>query len=125
MLLQDKEDPMLLEASLPLPTAQLSTPPAIKLPRLDPVTGPLYFDASGVWATTVTQLVVSPTEHIPDLLTGPDGEPWILSFFYFYIFQNRFLQKYIFGFIIYSFVPLSPGCGAAGPLLPRCRAVGT
>ena len=43
------------------------------------MTGPLYFDATGVWATTVTQLVVSPTEHIPDLLTGPDGEPWILS----------------------------------------------
>ena len=35
-----------------------------------------------------------------------------LAFFYFYIFQNRFLQKYIFGFIIYSFVPLPPGCGA-------------
>ena len=35
--------------------------------------------------------------------------------FYFYIFQNHFLQKYIFGFIIYSFVPL-----------PSCyRAVGT
>ena len=65
--------------AMPLPTSQLSTPPAIKLPRLDPVTGPLYFDATGVWATTVTQLVVSPTEHVPDLLTGLDGEPWILS----------------------------------------------
>ena len=42
-------------------------------------------------------------------------------FLYFYIFQNYFLQKYIFGFIIYSFVSLPSGCGAAGP----CRAEGT
>ena len=45
--------------------------------------------------------------------------------FYFYIFQNRFLQNYIFGFIIYRFIPLSPGCGAADPLPPSYRAVGT
>ena len=38
------------------------------------------------------------------------------GFFYFYIFQNYFLQKYIFCFIIYNFAPLPPGCGAAGPL---------
>jgi len=37
-------------------------------------------------------------------------------FFHFYIFQNRFLQKYIFGFTIYRFVPLPPGRGAAAPL---------
>ena len=47
------------------------------------------------------------------------------AFFYFYIFQNRFLQKYIFSFIIYRFIPLPPGCGAAGPLPPSCQAVGT
>jgi len=47
------------------------------------------------------------------------------AFFYFYIFQNHFLQKYIFGFIIYRFIPLPPGCVAAGPLPPSCRAVGT
>ena len=47
------------------------------------------------------------------------------AFFYFFIFQNYFLQKYIFGFLIYRFIPLPPGCGAAGPLLPCCRAVGT
>ena len=45
--------------------------------------------------------------------------------FYFYIFQNYFLHKYIFSFIIYSFVPLPSGCGATGPLPPSCRAVGT
>ena len=39
-----------------------------------------------------------------------------LAFFYFYIFQNCFLHKYIFGFIIYRFIPLPPGRGAAGPL---------
>jgi len=36
-----------------------------------------------------------------------------LAFFYFYIFENRFLQKYIFGFTIYRFIPLPPGKGAA------------
>ena len=41
-----------------------------------------------------------------------------VGFFYFFIFQNRFLHKYIFGFIIYRFIPLPPGCGAAGPLPP-------
>jgi hypothetical protein len=29
--------------------------------------------------------------------------------FYFYIFQKYFLQKYIFDFTIYSFIPLPPG----------------
>ena len=45
-------------------------------------------------------------------------------FFYFYIFQNHFLHKYIFGFIIYRFIPLPPGCRAAGlpaALLPGDR----
>jgi len=65
---------MVPEASLPL-----STPPATKLPRLDLATGPLYFDSTSVWATTEAQLVVSPNEPVPDLLTRPDGEPWILS----------------------------------------------
>ena len=48
-----------------------------------------------------------------------------IAFFYFYIFENRFLQKYIFSFIIYSFILLPPGCGAARGLPPLCRAVGT
>ena len=39
-------------------------------------------------------------------------------------FQNCFFHKYIFDFIIYSFVPIPPGCGAASPLPPCCRAVG-
>ena len=34
-----------------------------------------------------------------------------LAFFYFYIFQNRFLQIYIFGFTIYRFAPVPPGRG--------------
>ena len=54
-------------------------------------------------------------------------------FFIFLFFQNCFLQKYIFGFIIYMFIPLPSGrgaaggrplvCGAGGPLPPPCRAV--
>ena len=32
-------------------------------------------------------------------------------FFYFYIFKKCFFQKYIFGFTIYSFIPLPPGRG--------------
>ena len=32
-------------------------------------------------------------------------------FFYFYIFQNCFLQKYIFDFIIYRFIPYRPAAG--------------
>ena len=46
-------------------------------------------------------------------------------FLYFYIFQNHFLQKYIFDFIICSLVPLSSGYEAADTLPPSCRAVGT
>ena len=47
------------------------------------------------------------------------------GFLIFIFFKNVFLQKYIFSFIIYSFILLPPGCGAAGPLPPSCRAVGT
>ena len=43
-------------------------------------------------------------------------------FFHLYIFQNYFLQKYIFGFTIYRFIPLPPGWGAAGGLPPVCGA---
>ena len=43
--------------------------------------------------------------------------------FYFYIFRKHFLQKYIFNFIIYSFVPLPPSRGRH-PLEGR-RAAGT
>ena len=46
---------------------------------------------------------------------------WALSrwtqtkrFFIFIFFKNVFLQKYIFGFTFYSFVPLPSGRGAAG-----------
>ena len=48
---------------------------------------------------------------------GPD---WVqaLRLFYFYIFRKYFLQKYIFNFTIYSFVPLPPARGAAGGLPP-------
>ena len=50
----------------------------------------------------------------------------LVAFFYFYIFLKQFLQKYIFGFTIYSFIPLPPPvCGAGGPLPPPCRVVGT
>ena len=45
-------------------------------------------------------------------------------FFYFYIFQNRFLQKYIFGFTIYRFIPLLPGRGAAGGRQGAYRTAG-
>ena len=31
--------------------------------------------------------------------------------FYFYIFQKKFLQKYIFSFRFYSSIPISPGRG--------------
>ena len=59
-------------------------------------------------------------------------ERGVFSIFIF--FRNNFLQKYNFGFIIYSFIPLLPDrraagglppvCGAAGPLPPPCRVVG-
>ena len=39
---------------------------------------------------------------------------WPGRFFHFYIFQNYFLQKYIFGFTIYRNVPLPPGRGGRG-----------
>ena len=60
--------------------------------------------------------------------------------FYFYIFQKHFLQKYIFDFTIYSFIPLPPGRGTTeiymyikiicaealgGSLPPPCRAAGS
>ena len=45
------------------------------------------------------------------------------AFFNFFIFENRFLQKYIFYFIIYSFVPLPRLRGSQPPaaLLPGGR----
>ena len=45
-------------------------------------------------------------------------------FFYFYIFQFCFLQKYIFVFEIYKYIPLHPCCRAAGTWSPRCGAAG-
>ena len=42
----------------------------------------------------------------------------------FIFFRNNFLQKYNFGFIIYSFIPLLPDRRAAGGLPPVCGAAG-
>jgi len=39
------------------------------------------------------------------------------GFFYFFIFQFRFLQKYIFVFEIYRNIPRPPRCRAAGAFL--------
>ena len=44
--------------------------------------------------------------------------------FYFYIFQFRFLQKYIFVFEIYRNIPRPPCGRAAGTWPPRCWAGG-
>ena len=44
----------------------------------------------------------------------------ILSYFVFFIFiffKIVFLQKYIFGFIIYRFIPLPPSRRAVGALM--------
>ena len=39
-----------------------------------------------------------------------DGDAFgVAEFFYFYILKKCFLQKYIFGFTIYSFIPLPGG----------------
>ena len=40
------------------------------------------------------------------------------GFFIYIFFKNVFLQKYIFGFTFYSFIPLPPGSGASGGLPP-------
>ena len=53
-----------------------------------------------------------------DVAEGGCGGLEVEAFFYFYIFQNCFLHKYIFSFIIYRFIPLPPGCGTAGPFRP-------
>ena len=45
-------------------------------------------------------------------------------FLYFYIFQNHFLQKYIFDFRIYRFITMPPGRGVAGGLPPVYRTDG-
>ena len=50
--------------------------------------------------------------HHTEAQNGPgQAEPTVRSrvFLYFYIFQKHFLQKYIFDFTIYSFIPLPPG----------------
>ena len=46
-------------------------------------------------------------------VAGPLNLQKIASF-YFYIFQKYFLQKYIFNFTIYSFIPIPPDRVAAG-----------
>ena len=46
--------------------------------------------------------------------SGDENHAWPPNPEYFYIFiffKNVFLQKYIFGFIFYSFIPLPPGRG--------------
>ena len=52
---------------------------------------------------------------------------YLMRLFYFCIFQKKNLQKYIFGFRFYSFVPpaLPSGRGAAGGLPSGREAVGT
>ena len=47
----------------------------------------------------------------PSCLGQPRTSSHVRRFLYFYIFQNHFLQKYIFGFTIYRFIPLPPGRG--------------
>ena len=59
-----------------------------------------------------------------DVLLGPgqknfkiglfSGAAWFQRLLYFYIFQKKNLQKYIFGFRFYSSIPLPPGRGAVG-----------
>jgi len=44
-------------------------------------------------------------------LNGPIGASSSASFLFLY-FLKTFLQKYIFNFTIYSFIPLPPGRGA-------------
>ena len=46
---------------------------------------------------------------------GSNQEWESARFLYFYIFENRFLHKYIFDFTIYRFIPLLPRRGAALP----------
>ena len=45
-------------------------------------------------------------------------------FFYFFIFQFRFLQKYIFVFEIYRNISRPPRCRATRTWSPRCGAAG-
>ena len=45
--------------------------------------------------------------------------PLPMRFFYFFIFQFRFLQKYIFVFEIYKNIPRPPRCRAAGAFLQK------
>ena len=44
--------------------------------------------------------------------------------FYFYIFQFRFLQKYIFVFEIYKYIPRPPSCRAGGTWSPAAGRQG-
>ena len=50
--------------------------------------------------------------------TSTPAESSQIRRFLFYIFPNRFLQKYIFDFTIYKFIPLPPGRGWQGAYRP-------
>ena len=45
--------------------------------------------------------------------------------FFIFVFFKKNLQKYIFGFRFYSFIPLPPDRRAAGGLPPAREVVGT
>ena len=63
------------------------------------------------WALTATQ-GLSVRLALWNPKTFAEAGPF-QPFFYFYIFIKCFLHKYIFGFTIYSFIPLPPWGGAA------------
>ena len=71
------------------------------------------FNVHDTFITLLTALHCVRTRRSDDEAKAGRG-PSRTSVFYFYIFQNRFLQKYIFGFIIYRFIPLPPDCGWPG-----------
>ena len=49
----------------------------------------------------------------------------VVGVFFIFVFFKKKLQKYIFGFRFYSFIPLPPGRGAAGGLPQGREAAGS
>ena len=75
------------------------------------------------WPAVADPMGSRPTTSLAEQIASSSAQvlPSPKRFFYFYIFKKYFLQKYIFCFTIYSFIPLPPGRGAAGagrPLPP-------
>jgi len=67
-----------------------------------------------------------PTTSLAEQIASSSAQvsPSPKRFFYFYTFKKYFLQKHIFGFTIYSFIPLPPDRGRQGagrPLPPPAR----